>query len=379
MINQKTTTPEPLDLFAKRNNLTPRSDWKQKELLFESPPPRRPRSAKSRPSTLRKLKPTIVFDTYWRFAAERQEIFLRRAMGKSFPWTDDRILREYRFTNVYRASDRVSQYLIRHVIYNGDQSPTEVFFRTLLFKFFNKIDTWELLVRHFGLPNSADFNVEQYSRVLSCEIESGKAIYSAAYIMPSGPKSSHHGRKHHFHLSLLSQMLNDGLPDRIVDAKTLQRTYDSLLACPSIGPFLAYQFTIDLNYSEILQADEMEFVVPGPGALDGISKCFAAACDFSPADIIRMVTEQQSEEFDRLGLAFRSLWGRSLQLIDCQNIFCEISKYARVRHPEVEGVANRTRIKQKYRPTDAPVKYWFPPKWNLNHRIEAGACIDGRT
>lgn len=360
---------------ATKNASLPR--WKQMELEFTPFGSEHPPIATVRPSSLSKLKPTIVFDTYWRFAVERQEVFLRRALGQPSPWTDDPILQEYRFTNVYRASDRVSQYLIRNVIYNGEQSAKEVFFRTLLFKFFNKIETWELLVRHFGLPSTSDFNEQAYSRVLSQEIDSGQSIYSAAYIMPSGPKSSHNGRKHQFHLSLLSQMLRENLPDRIADGKTLQATYNLLLACPSVGPFLAYQFAIDLNYSGFLQADEMEFVVPGPGALDGISKCFAAANNFSPADIIRMVTEHQSEEFERLGLTFRSLWGRPLQLIDCQNIFCEISKYARVRHPEVAGVANRTRIKQKYRPTLVPVNYWFPPKWNLNDTIYPGVCRDG--
>ncbi|MEZ6032015.1 MAG: putative DNA base hypermodification protein [Planctomycetaceae bacterium] len=364
-------------LNARVDDATAKLHWKQQELEFEPKPARRPTATPSRPSILRKLKPTIVFDTYWRFATERQEMFLRRARGQLPPWTDDPILSEYRFTNVYRASDRVSQYLIRNVIYSGEQSPKEVFFRTLLFKIFNKIETWELLVCHFGLPTSSDFNVEHYSRVLSREIESGKAIYSAAYIMPSGPKSSHDRRKHDFHLSLLSQMLKDNLPEQIADAGSLQGTYNHLLACPSIGPFLAYQFTIDLNYSDFLQADEMEFVVPGPGALDGISKCFAATSDFSPADIVRMVTEHQSEEFERGGLTFRDLWGRPLQLIDCQNIFCEISKYARVRHPEIAGVANRTRIKQKYCQTDSPVKYWFPPKWNLNDAIEEGTLANG--
>ena len=95
-------------------------------------------------SKLISAKPTIVYDTYWRFAVERQNIFFSRVAGNSPPWTDDQILREYKFTNAYRASDRVSQYLIRHVIYKGDQSPEEVFFRILLFKFFNKIETWEL-------------------------------------------------------------------------------------------------------------------------------------------------------------------------------------------------------------------------------------------
>ena len=75
------------------------------------------------------LRPTEVYDTYWRFAYERQEIFFRRNEGLPPPWTEDPIFMRYKFTNAYRASDRVSQYLIKHVIYRGDQSPEELFFR----------------------------------------------------------------------------------------------------------------------------------------------------------------------------------------------------------------------------------------------------------
>jgi thymidylate kinase len=92
-------------------------------------------------------KPSHVYDTYWRFAAERQDIFFRRWEGRKPPWTHDPILTEFKFTNVYRASDRVSQYLIQKVIYHGEQSEEEIFFRTILFKLFNKIETWELLLR----------------------------------------------------------------------------------------------------------------------------------------------------------------------------------------------------------------------------------------
>jgi hypothetical protein len=55
------------------------------------------------------------------------------------------------------------------------------------------------------------------------------------------------------------------------------------------------------------------------------------------ADLIRVVTDRQQTEFERLGLNFKSLWGRDLQLIDCQNLFCEVDKYARVFHPEISG------------------------------------------
>src|SRR5215510_7172888 len=82
----------------------------------------------------RDLRPSAVFDTYWRFAAERQAIYESKLAGEHPPWTRDRILAAHRFTNCYRAADRVSQYLITQVSYQGDQSWEEVFFRTILFK-----------------------------------------------------------------------------------------------------------------------------------------------------------------------------------------------------------------------------------------------------
>src|SRR5260370_3644717 len=114
---------------------------------------------------------TVVFETYWRFAAERQEIFFRR-LSQPPPWTQDPILQSYKFTNAYRASDRVSQFLMRNVIYQGDQTPNEVFFRTILFKLFNRISTWQLLVNRLGWPIISDFKVDLYDRVLTDALNS---------------------------------------------------------------------------------------------------------------------------------------------------------------------------------------------------------------
>src|SRR5687768_2751061 len=93
---------------------------------------------------------TVVFDTYWRFAAERQEILFRRVRGQPAPWTTDTILATYKFTNAYRAADRVSQYLIRSVIYSGAYDIPDTVFRILLFKLFNKTETWRLLEEAHG-------------------------------------------------------------------------------------------------------------------------------------------------------------------------------------------------------------------------------------
>ena len=90
------------------------------------------------------MTPTVVFDSYWRFAAERLAIFYRRYTDPVGPWTSDPVLRSYRFTNTFRAADRVSQYLIREVQARPDRPQTgrELFFRTMLFKIFNRIVDW---------------------------------------------------------------------------------------------------------------------------------------------------------------------------------------------------------------------------------------------
>jgi 5-hmdU DNA kinase-like protein len=308
------------------------------------------------------IRPTKVFDTYWRFAAERQEIFFKRIEGAPPPWTRDPILSEYKFTNAYRASDRVSQYLIRKVIYDGDQNPEELFFRILLFKLFNKIETWELLQSRLGNITAHNFDYSKCDLVLSEAMQNGFKIYSAAYIMPSGGVSD---RKHRHHLALLRRMMDDGLPLRLRSCGSLQEAFHLLRAYPSIGDFLAYQYVIDLNYSTLVDFSEMDFVVPGPGAKDGIRKCFEVTGELSLPAVIRMMADIQEEQFLRLGITFRSLWGRRLQLIDCQNLFCEVDKYARAAHPEIVGVTGRIRIKQKYLATAKPLDPYYPAKWRL--------------
>jgi hypothetical protein len=305
---------------------------------------------------------TEAFETYWRFAAERQNVFFNRLANK-FPLSTDPILQTFKFTNAYRASDRVSQYLIRKVIYEGSQENDEVFFRILLFKLFNKIETWELLSTAFRIITLSDFEPRAYDRELSKSFARGVRIYSNAYIMPSAGSSG--GRKHSVHLELLHKMIRDKLPEALVQASSMKAAFALLRSYPTIGDFLAYQYVTDINYSNISNFSELGFVMPGPGAKDGIRKCFPDLPIDLAADAIRTVCEQQQEEFAKRDIHFRDLWGRPLQLIDCQNLFCEVDKYCRVAHPEIAGISLRTRIKQNYRPTPTSLEVFYPPKWNL--------------
>jgi 5-hmdU DNA kinase-like protein len=325
------------------------------------------------------MKPTICLDTYWRFATERQRIYHHRLRQPEGPWTEDPVLSAYRFTNAYRASDRVSQYLIREVQYGHGsrfergQGPVDVFFRTMLFKLFNSVATWEVLELCLGQIEYQTFDWGAAETALDGIMNDKRPVYSAAYIMPDVPQFGG-GKKHRNHLRLLYKMIQDGLPHRLQDARTLKAVYELMLAQPGFGPFLAFQYTIDLNYSTLLDHDEASFVVAGPGALDGLSKCFSNVGGRKPEHMIQLITDFQEYEFQRLGLDFQDLFGRRLQPIDCQNLFCEISKYSRVAHPELVGKAGRTKIKQGYahvgRPP-MPVPF-FPPKWGINSNIKIG-------
>ena len=306
---------------------------------------------------------TPVFRAYWRFAAERQAIFFRRLNG-ILPVTDDPILSKFKFTNAYRVLDRTTQYLVREVIGRWEQTPAELFFRIILFKLFNKIETWELLLRHFGEISFSDFRFEFYDDVLTDVLAKGHRIYSAAYIMPSGGPNGE-SRKHRSHLRLLETMMKEDVPKKLRDSGSMHAGFSLLRSYPMIGNFLAYQFITDINYSELTNYSEMEFVVPGPGALDGLKKCFPNMLPSEAASLIRFTCENQAWFQTELGLDPVTLWGRPLQLIDCQNLFCETDKYARVAYPQIVGFSGRTRIKQSFRMTGPIQDPVLPPKWGI--------------
>lgn len=322
----------------------------------------------------RRLEPSQVFDTYWRFASERQAVYEARLAGLDSPWTNDPVIAEHRFTNVYRASDRVSQYLITDVIYDAERASEDIVFRVLLFKFFNRIGTWRGLEAAIGEPNWAAYDRDAYVTALD-ELATRGPIYSAAYVIP--PPRFGAGRKHQNHLRLLEAMMESGIVSKLQNAANMREAYAALLSYPSIGPFLAFQFAIDLNYSPVTNFDENDHVVAGPGAIDGIRKCFGAAAAGRESAVIRYMVDAQEEQFERRGLPFAGLFGRSLHLIDAQNLFCEVDKYARVVHPEVRGRSGRARIKQKFSPELSRLTSVFPPKWGLRPKREgAGVEVD---
>ena len=305
-----------------------------------------------------------VYDLYWYFAYERQNIFWKKLDGEESPWTEDKILQTYKFCNSYRVIDRVSQYLLKNIIYNGKKYKNEdMIFRIVLFKLFNKESTWDLLLDNFEDITLNTFDIKKYSEVLEEALSTGIKIYNDAYISCAN-KAFGYKRKHDNHLALLNKMfIEDRMQDKILKCKTMQEAFNIVKSYPLIGNFMAYQLVTDINYSDVVNWREDEFTVAGPGSLRGIKKCFIDKGKMNNEDIIRYMFEHQDEEFKRLGLEFKRIGNRPLQLIDCQNIFCELDKYCRQALPDLKS--NRTKIKKKYVAKQDRINYIYPPKWHI--------------
>lgn len=310
---------------------------------------------------------TEVYNAYWQFAYQRQEVFFNRLFNHKPPWTEDKVIQKYKFTNAYRVTDRVSQYLVRNVIYSKQNfSAEDTIFRILLYKFFNKIETWELIEEKVGEICYKNFKKEFYIKILDKLQEDKEKLYSAAYIIPSGVSAFGHIKKHRNTLDLLEYIMTSGVSRKIADVKSLEELYDLFKSYPTIGPFLAFQYAIDINYSELTDFSEMSFVVAGPGAKRGIEKCFGALKHNYEYYIEYMANNQQLE-FKRNHLNFKYLFGRQLQLIDCQNLFCEVDKYSRVVFPEITCNENRVKIKQIFKSNGDLPPLFLPPKWGLKY------------
>lgn len=311
-----------------------------------------------------------ILKYYFYYMQERMDMFWRKVDGcKYTEWSNDPILRTYKFTNVYRVLDRVSQYLIRNVIYKDidNYTPEDVLLRIIVFKIFNKIETWEYLIHNLPEPITiCSFNPHEISIILS-KRQQECPIFSNAYMMTGCHKTYDYlNSKHEKWLTMVKkEMIDGGAFHDILNAKSMADIYKRLLKCSFLGEFLAYQYTIDLNYCPYIDYSENSFVKAGIGAIRGIKKCFLNYGDCYE-DAILYIHDNLYDLQQKFGYYnFRPLFGRAPTLIDLQNCFCETDKYLRAKVPEL--IIDNVRIKQKYKESSMRINFFFPPKWDLRN------------
>lgn len=312
------------------------------------------------------MEVTPVFELFWRTATERQDIFFKRMRGEPAPWTTNPVFLEKKICNVFRAADRASQYLIRKVIYDGQENSRSVedtFFRIMLFKIFNLPSTWERCSSLDEITYRPGI-LEEIDVILSKAIGDGERIWSNAYMITgSGSKGV---PKHRMYLRLLNEWMLNGFPCRMANAKNMQEGFSVLRESRLVGDFMAMQLTLDWNYAPVVNWSESEFIAAGPGTLRGIQKCFQGV-DLkanTPLEIIRYMTEHQDAGFKKFGLAFQRLGNRPMQMCDVSNWLCETDKLSRTLMPEFDDKPKR--IKNTFSANPQPIEYFFPPKWHVS-------------
>jgi hypothetical protein len=308
-----------------------------------------------------------AFRLYWHFASGRQDSYYRRLCGATPPWTDDEILERYKFCNVFRVCDRVTQDMLRSAIYSdstAEMSPVDRVFRTIVYRFFSEPSTWAYLDEAFGPLTASSYDEQRFNELVDHRIVLGQRVYTGAFIL-CATRAYGHSRKHHNHAALFASLLeDDAAPIRsILDARTLRDLYGVLRGLPLIGKFMAYQIAIDINYGPDVDFPESSFVAAGPGAERGLKKCFVSWGSESPESLIEFVMEHQEELAAHYGYSAPTLFGRRMQSIDCQGLFCETDKYCRVALPQLRSA--RSRIKATFQPRPTIGEFFPPPKWRL--------------
>jgi hypothetical protein len=245
---------------------------------------------------------------------------------------------------------------------------------------FSKESTWEALEAATGGVRRETLDTLALGDLLE-RLRARQPIYTAAFIL--APHDVYgYDAKHRNHLELVSRMFRPGaLGRQLASARSLEDVFNALRAWPMIGDFMGYQIAVDLNYTSYMDFSEDSFVMPGPGALRGLRKVFSDFGGKTPQALIMDMVDRQEREFEQLGLDWKSLFGRGLHAVDCQNLFCEVDKYSRVAFPEL--ASSRKRIKQAFCPSAADLELFYPPKWQINHRLphrpQAGDAVVTRT
>lgn len=195
----------------------------------------------------RRLPVSSVLDTFFHFVTERHKVHLCRTRGDQPPWTTDPILQQWPFANVFRVFDRTSQFILRNVIGKGDEDMQETIFRVILFRSFNKMETWEQLKEALGPELTwKDFSVEAYEQVL---LALNGPIYGSAYIMPGAKLGAKTNASNS--LRLIQLLMEEGAPRELLKRKHLKDAHGYLRLYPSMGDFTALQYVLTCSLTTI--------------------------------------------------------------------------------------------------------------------------------
>ena len=274
--------------------------------------------------------------TYWQ--EEREKIRVSKEISANLPpWTDDPILQEFKFCQVFREDDRTTRWFRTH-IRDPLKDQDEVFMATVIFRWFNLIETGRTLLEHDLLEN--------WDRKKAiAEIFKQPKWITGAYII----KTPNRMNKVTGVAECVSHMWRDRkhIVKEIKKECSLEKAWDIILKYPYMGPFMAYEVVTDLRWTSLLdKADDiLTWANAGPGAMRGLNRLTGRDLGFCKR------SHDWNKEMNDLYQAVdsRDLWfkhkGRPYEMREIEGGLCEFDKYSRI----VKG-EGRTRSIYKHDP-----------------------------
>ena len=276
-------------------------------------------------------------ELFTNYINERESIRKAKESGMPFPWTNDPILRDYRFTNVRRTDDTVSKWYIEGIAQNPELNIEQKVLNAILFRCWNKPETsliFQQPIKDFTRENIKAID-EQATRTLDLLGDDYKQ-YGSAYFQ-SGLKGAwkREGHSANRMLDLLSELLISYDIEAIIESPSPLDAFEIIKGIKGIGDFLAYQIWVDLTYIPEFDQSEDSFTVAGPGCRLGIDLLVEDRDGMTHEELIFHLRDNQ-HALD-LDIDF------TLTVMDIENCFCEFSKYTK----RTMGLNNRMRHYQK--------------------------------
>ncbi len=285
---------------------------------------------------------------FFEFVFDRQTVWHKRtALGLPAPWTDDEVLQNFRFCNVYRELDggtiAIGKYLTQPL-------PAEQkLFNIIAYRFFNRRDTIENLFG--GLLSEQNFDFKTLEKRFDAKKEEGNIFSNAYLITAHAYNPDYRPQDKHVQILLMLNDLRFKLEDIIKNLRESAPQEGLKIiaeAVSSAGPFLAGQILLDATYAQnIVPYTANDFLIVGPGAHWGLNIICGRVLNKKEADAeCRKLWQMQPQAFAELKQTTDKDWnevrwqsesycgGKYLCLHDVQNSLCEFRKYWRLKQGE---------------------------------------------
>lgn len=270
------------------------------------------------------------FKRFWNFVRQRHMVWYNRFILQAprALWTNNKYLKRYRFTNVYRVLDRGSQWCINNII-NVETNPIDTFWKIYVYRMINRIETFE----EIGIPDYNDWDSEDYMNALYGAQQKLGAIFSSAYITCQSSRKQ--DRIHNF--LDMAEAMYEQLPELLdyISYHVLYKDFDLETWCKrlskvyGIGMFTAFQISLDLIYAKMIPDQRWYWADPGPGCRKGLEIIFPNITRDQYQECMIFLRDSQEEN---LGSEFPYFNDELISLSDIENCLCEFDKYWNMRN-----------------------------------------------